>query len=619
MLITHLFALVGVGTVVVALPVIAVMRVLGGRRRAARTASLQSALEAVTTASWGAENVQEIVDIAVEACTDALGTQIHGDVRRAGDGQLAISLTTSRTLDRESLAFLHQMRRTVAHAVERHSLTAQLADIGSTDPLTGLPNAVALDNHLTRALARGAAATQPVAVLACDVEDLAALNDRWGRGTGDQALLALAELASSSTPTGTFVARTGGSQFTVVLEAPQDAATVLDIARTLRRGAAVPGAPAANAQTTVGVVIWEPHRAPEVDPVLRDVGFAVDLARTAPSGLVVYEERLRAQAEDVRTRTQQLGDALLAGEIVTVFQPQVDARSLTVVGLEALVRWRRDGRLVTPARWLRLAEQTGLVVPLGAEVLRQARVAHDRWRVPVSVNVAIAQLESPSFVDDARRAWGDDRWEHLTIEVTESAALFDSLHVRSALIAMSSLGARIAIDDFGTGYNSLARLGQLPLDELKVDRSFVEAVTTEEGAAVVRAIVALADALGLDVVAEGVERPEQLAALGALGVRTLQGYMLGRPRADVSNVVERSQGPRPRGLRRRPYVPQRTDDAPAPALPERLRHDHGHVHTAPAPVAGTAESVTLGDLVSAAMAEATGTAVPQPRPAAEAP
>jgi EAL domain-containing protein (putative c-di-GMP-specific phosphodiesterase class I) len=199
-----------------------------------------------------------------------------------------------------------------------------------------------------------------------------------------------------------------------------------------------------------------------------------------------------------------------------------------------------------PGEWLPFAEETGLIVPIGRRVLDVARAGAARMNLPVMVNVAARQLAEPSFLEQLTADLGPGGWAGLTLEITESALLQDLPHVIESLATLRERGVRIAIDDFGTGYSSFARLANLPVDVLKIDRAFVAQVTTDEGRAVVRAIATLAEAYKLDVVAEGVETVEQLDELVALGIPKLQGYLLGRPAAGRPSpvVVPRPIGPR---------------------------------------------------------------------------
>jgi len=222
-----------------------------------------------------------------------------------------------------------------------------------------------------------------------------------------------------------------------------------------------------------------------------------------------------------------------------------------------LARWKHGSELRPPGDWLPLAEETGLIVQIGQQMFAAARRGMEEFDLPVAVNVAARQLDEPDFVTHVERSWGTDAWDRLTIEVTESALLYDAHHVRASLVALADRGVKIALDDFGTGYNSLSRLGELPIHTLKIDRTFVHDIGTIEGAAVLRAILALAGAHGFGVVAEGVERRSELQALVAMGVTVVQGHMLGRPAPGVPP-------------RRRSTPPQRLTHTATSAMASRV-------------------------------------------------
>jgi len=211
------------------------------------------------------------------------------------------------------------------------------------------------------------------------------------------------------------------------------------------------------------------------------------------------------------------------------------------VELEALARWSHRGTMLQPAEWLPLAEESGLIIPIGEALMASARAGYDRFQLPIAVNVAARQISEPDFLAQVGRAWGDSDWVRLTIEVTESALLADDAAATLKLEALRERGVRIALDDFGTGYSSLSRLATLPVDILKIDQSFVREIGTQRGLAVLRAIVGLAEAHELEVIAEGVEQASQLTALVELGVSRVQGNLLGRAAPGLP-----VRGPRPR-------------------------------------------------------------------------
>ena len=403
------------------------------------------------------------------------------------------------------------------------------------DALTGLPGRAALERHLDAAHARARASLGRLAVVVCDVHRVHEVNRRHGRDGGDRLLRFAADHVVALAGPGVHAARSGGDQFTLVLEEPVTDADLLVLARAL--GTPVIGPHGEEVRFWVGASVWTPGQPTDAAQVLADAELALAQAREErwPGELVptFFSPPLRAQVDRRERMRRELVSAVEDGDIVAVFQPVTDTTTLDVVGLEALARWQRSGRLLEPAEWWDLADEEGLVARIGFGVLRAARAVTERSGLPVAVNVAPSQVERPDFVAAVEEAWGDGMWDRLTLEITESDALTDLEVVERALSRLVARGVRVAIDDFGTGYNSLARLGSLPLHVLKVDRAFVQRVETSEGAAVVQAIVSLARAHRLEVVAEGVEEPEQLAALSAMGVPSVQGFLLGRPSATL--------------------------------------------------------------------------------------
>lgn len=429
------------------------------------------------------------------------------------------------------LALLHDRRR--LHRTPEPDVVPHAAP--TWDDLTGLPGRAETEARVAAAHARARQALGRMAVVVVDVQRLHEVNGRHGRTGGDLLLRSAADRLVAVAGPGAFVARTGGDQFTVVLEEPVTDAVLLGLARDL--GTAVTGPHGEELRFWVGASVWSPGEPADGEQLLADAELALAQARCArrpgeaPSS-AFYEAPLRDRVERRERLRRDLLSAVDDGDIVAVFQPVSDTTTLDVVGLEALARWHRSGLLLEPAQWWDLADED-LVARIGLLVLRAARAVTERSGLPVAVNVASTHLEQPDFVAAVEEAWGEGLWDRLTLEITESDALADVVAAERALSRLVARGVRVAIDDFGTGYNSLARLGSLPLHVLKVDRSFVQRVVTTEGAAVVQAIVSLARAHRLDVVAEGVEEPEQLAALSAMGVPTVQGFLLGRPSRTV--------------------------------------------------------------------------------------
>ena len=518
-----------------ALQVIAASRLTAMRTEADRAAQMREALAQVTNAAWFVRSPEQILDRARAEGRRVLGDPwLEGRLRPLSRDRFVAEFYSPEQPDGGSpddpvaQAFLRDLARVVAGAAERHALTTRLRKAAFTDALTQLHNRPALDRHLISALERANVERSRVAVLFCDLDGFKTANDRYGHEWGDRVLEVTAEHLREVVGPSAFAARQGGDEFVVVLSRAGDDVALHALARRIRDEFCAPGGDT-GPRLTVGIAVWQPGDIVDGPAILRDADLAMLEAKQTAGGVVFYDDDLRTRAVEQTAMRHALENGLGQGEIVTLFQPLTDAHTLEVVGLEALARWRRNGRLRRPAHWLAFAEETGLILEVGERVLTEARMAMERFELPIAVNVAAAQLSAPDFLAMVERAWGTDRYDRLTIEITESALIEDPERAREVLQSLADRGVRIAIDDFGTGYNSLARLGAFPLHILKIDRSFVQAIDRPEGAAVLRAIVALADAHGLEIVAEGVEHADELTALAAMGVGTVQGYMLGRP------------------------------------------------------------------------------------------
>ncbi len=529
---TEVFRGLWVVPLVAGLEVLVASRVRAVRRAADRRARMRDAIASVSNAAWLSHTPEELLDTARRQCEELLGDpSIRGTLRPLSRDRFVTEFYSAdgRSLLPDEQSFLRDVARVVSSAAERHTLTGKLREAAYTDALTGLHNRPALDRRLAAALGKAEVESTRVSVLFCDLDGFRHANDMRGREWGDRLLRRVAEQLAEAVGPAAFVARHGGDDFVVVLERAPDDTELLALARRVHQRFEylthrVPATP-----LTVGVAVWRPGEVRDVDALVRGADLAMTAAKRGGKGAAFYDELLRGEFHERTTMRRELEDAIASGDIVVHFQPLTDAGTLEVVGLEALARWRRHGELVLPQEWLPLAEETGLIVEIGRQVFSAARAAAEKYDLPVAVNVAARQLDEIDFVRHVEQSWGPGAWRSLTIEVTESALLHDDAHARAALATLAARGARIALDDFGTGYNSLSRLAELPVHVIKVDRSFVHASSTPEGQAVLRAVLAVARAHGLAVVAEGVERAEELTTLVEMGVDTVQGFMLGRP------------------------------------------------------------------------------------------
>jgi diguanylate cyclase (GGDEF)-like protein len=411
------------------------------------------------------------------------------------------------------------------------------------DPLTGLPNRTLLLERLAEALDTAAREDELVAVLFLDLDNFKLVNDRLGHVAGDQLLVAIAERLQRGVPPGDTVARFGGDEFTLVLGGLRDPGEATRLTEQIGEALEAPfdiNGQEAAVTASIGLVVTEPHQVIAPADLLHDADVAMYRAKSR--GKARYEFFLPAMGDGARDRadlTADLRRALEQGDLRLDFQPVVNLTTGGITELEALARWEHPTRgVIPPATFVPLAEEAGLIGPLGRwavdAALRQARAWQDVLPDPmiVAVNLSPRQFQQPGLINDLMSTVLATRVAPrlVALEITESAMLADMDDAVATLRELKELGITLTIDDFGTGYSSLTSLQRLPLDQLKIDRQFVQGLETDPGdAAIVSAIVGLAHTLGLAVVAEGVETPEQAARLRDLGCDLAQGYYFGSP------------------------------------------------------------------------------------------
>jgi diguanylate cyclase (GGDEF)-like protein/PAS domain S-box-containing protein len=450
---------------------------------------------------------------------------------------------------------LDQMVHLAAIAVDRKAFESRLAHQAHHDPLTGLPNRSLFLEFLTHALARSRRRSAAVAVLFLDLDRFKYVNDSFGHDTGDELLTSLGRRLQSVVRPGDTVARFGGDEFVVLCEdlSPELARDqAIEVAERLVAVAESPF-PCQGQEhflsTSVGIACCtDGESRPEA--LLRDADAAMYRAKERGKGRwEVFDEAMR-QSVVQRVETENaLHRAIERNEFEVFYQPVVSLCDGSAVGAEALVRWRHPERgLVSPTEFITLAEETGLVVPLGRWVLEQACRQAAVWRrvhgdaLTISVNLSARQLVRAELVSEVAAALRDAAIPPamMCLEITESVLMDDVEMSLAAIRALKSLGVRLSIDDFGTGYSSLGYLKRLPVDAVKVDRSFVDGLGTDpDDSAIVAAVVSLGHTLGLTVVAEGVETHEQLAELVALGCDQAQGFLFSAavPADDLGPVL----------------------------------------------------------------------------------
>jgi diguanylate cyclase len=429
----------------------------------------------------------------------------------------------------------------VAHIVAWRTNENQLL----RDPLTGLPSRLLFLNRLTAAL--GGLQRRPgryVAVLFLDLDRFKVINDSLGHPAGDELILAVAERLRHCLRRHETIARFGGDEFAVLCEDLAHEQDAVAVAERLLKSFGTPfRLPHGDAVSTASIgIALAVHPDQDGEDLIRDADAAMYRAKQAGGGrLMLFDEVTRQRALDRLHTENGLRQALEREEFRVYFQPEVSIATGEIVGVEALVRWEDPERgLVPPADFIALAEETGLIVPIGAWVLLEACRHGRRWQLErdgeealtVSVNVSARQLAEPAFVDAVESALAETGMDPagLCLEVTESVLIEDPESSTETLAALKALGVRVAVDDFGTGYSSLEHLRRFPIDSVKIDRSFVRGLPhSSEDAAIVGAVIELGHALNLSVVAEGVETADQLGNLQSAGCDTAQGFLFSRP------------------------------------------------------------------------------------------
>jgi diguanylate cyclase (GGDEF)-like protein/PAS domain S-box-containing protein len=427
----------------------------------------------------------------------------------------------------------------------RKSLEARLTHQASHDPLTNLANRTLFKQRVELALQR-AQQRERVVVMFLDLDNFKAVNDSLGHGAGDQLLVTAAARLLNATRGSDTVARLGGDEFAILLENVRDDDETRIVAERIARAMRQPitiGPESVVVGASIGIA--RPHAECEgADEILRNADVAMYTAKGAGKGRYqFFEPSMHTAVVDRLELENDLRRALTAGELELHYQPLVQLDSERVVGAEALLRWAHARRgLLQPTDFIGIAEDTGLIVPIGRWVLREAcRQAHAWWHdlpddehMSIAVNVSGRQLQDPSFVADVAEALADSGLApaRLVLEITETIIMQHTGEMLGRLHELKALGVQLAIDDFGTGYSSLSYLQQFPIDIIKIDKAFIEGLARDPaGAAVTRTIIGLGWTLGLSTIAEGIEAPQQRAMLHELGCTLGQGFLFARPLA----------------------------------------------------------------------------------------
>lgn len=457
------------------------------------------------------------------------------------NGEVAYGLVSlSPVRDRTGrVAFVYTQ---VQDITERKQAEQALVHLALHDPLTGLPNRALIEDRLGRALVRARADGRPVVVVLGDIDRFQIVNDTLGHSAGDQVLVEVAERLRHATRAADTIGRFGGDEFVLITEGADPEATPSELSSGLTGRFAQPfdvDGQQLFVTASCGVVIAQPDDTPE--SLLRDADSAVAMAkRLGRNRTELFHQQLHSRTSRLFDLESSLRQAITRDELYMAFQPIVDLPTGRPCALEALMRWRQaDGTEVAPGEFIPVAEESDLILTLGEFALEQAVSALAHWQetLPAAAELKVAvNLSSRQLTADLVPLCASVLVRHhlrgssLILEITEGSVMADVEESIRVLSALRELGITIAVDDFGTGQSSLEYLRRLPLDTLKVDRSFITGLGTgPKESAIVRAIVDLASALGLETCAEGVERVEQYQELVALGCRLGQGYWWERP------------------------------------------------------------------------------------------
>ncbi len=472
------------------------------------------------------ENNGQVIDFESEVyCADGQRIWISENARavRAPDG---------------SLMYYEGMVRDITER-RQHQSTLQFQ--ATHDPLTGLPNRNLLHDRLEQAAAQAKRAKASVALAFVDLDNFKVINDSLGHSAGDELLMNVAHRLRHALREVDSVIRYGGDEFVLLMTnqtSREDTETQLERLLTAIQTPIKLGDHELHINCSIGVAYY-PTDAQDLPTLLRVADMAMYDAKGNGKGKFhFYTRSLNQQAQERFALESALRYAIDAGQLSLVYQPKLDSER-QLCGFEALVRWHSpEYGLITPNRFIPIAEETGLILPLGWQVLRHACNEAARWptvkgrEISVAVNLSARQLGEPCLLDEIQQALADSGLpaRRLELEITESMLMGDIESTIAVLHDIRALGVRIAVDDFGTGYSSLSYLQRLPIDILKIDRSFVNGC--EEGGeamTIPHAIIFLGKSLKLHLVAEGVEKEEQMAILSLCGCNEFQGYLFARP------------------------------------------------------------------------------------------
>jgi diguanylate cyclase len=424
---------------------------------------------------------------------------------------------------------------------ERNHVETELSKLANHDPLTGLPNRSYFQDFVSHSLSQAQRQKQQLYLLFIDLDRFKKINDSQGHEVGDAVLKIVARRLDNLLRADDFVARLGGDEFAVLYSHPKINKAASNLARKIIKIISEPfeiGDRTYSVGASIGISIY-PDDANDANSLLRQADLAMYQAKSKQSGFEYFSEEMNALAHEQLQLENGLRQALEAKELLLMYQPKLDLRTNQVVGLEALVRWvTKNGKMIAPDQFIPIAEEAGLIIPIGRYVIQEACSQWVRWNKEglnppaIAVNISPRQFSDPMLIQDITEAINSTGMDasKLHVEITESATMEDPEATLVTLEKMRELKLNIYIDDFGTGHSNLGQLRRLPIQALKIDKVFInDILTNDDDAEIVNAIINLAHALKLKVVCEGVETRSQLTLLRGLGCDEIQGYLISKP------------------------------------------------------------------------------------------
>lgn len=458
-------------------------------------------------------------------------------VNRNGN-RIMIEDSTSPIRDRDNNKIVGAVL--VFHDItEKYNLLGRLSFLASYDTLSGLPNRSVFSKVLNEII-EAKPAPKPFAVFFFDIDRFKFINDSFGHNVGDILIIEVAKEIKSQVRENDLLCRFGGDEFALIVNKMSDSEVLSDLASRIIKACSkkyIIGKNEIYISISIGIAVY-PYHGQDADAILKHADMAMYSAKRKGGN----QFQIFISEEDTKPfkRFSLLGllnEALAKSEFELHYQPQIDLLNGTVSGLEALIRWHSSQGLIPPADFIPLAEETGLIIPIGEWVLREACEQNKDWQrrykpLQVAVNISAKQFYQKDFIGSVKKILSETRLEPhwLILELTESIAMQNISFTANAIAELNSIGVKIAIDDFGTGYSSLNYLASLPIDYLKIDKSFLRNMKKQnKNINVASAIINLGNNLGIEVIAEGVEEPEQMDFLKDKGCPKAQGFLIGKP------------------------------------------------------------------------------------------